>query len=159
MQNQLPREIQRAQGMPGAASAPAASRAKSKKHTSVVTTGSPIRSGIPCTVVYDLFHALPGDRAFLSPSPARSSPAGLTSASRRQNHVASPSADRALSSIARTASTASRANVCDDWPNAPHVKRETREEVPVICPSPQVKVPATQWHDGQIRCVVRNRVK
>jgi hypothetical protein len=25
-----------------------------------------------------------------------------------------------------------------------------RGKVPVICPSSQVKLPATQWHDGQI---------
>src|SRR3954451_20248702 len=31
--------------------APAASRAKNNKHTSVVTTGSPERSGLPCAMV------------------------------------------------------------------------------------------------------------
>jgi len=43
--------------------------------------------------------ALPGDRAFLPPSPARSSPANLTPASGRQDHTTSPSA----SGVARPA--------------------------------------------------------
>jgi hypothetical protein len=46
--------------MPGAQQAPAASRAKRKKHTSVVTTGTPKHSGIPRAMVYGLFRALPG---------------------------------------------------------------------------------------------------
>src|SRR5579863_6133952 len=76
--------------MPGG-DAPAASRANDKKHTSLVTTGSPDQSGIPCAMVYGLFRALPGDRACLPPSPA-GCPANLTPASGRQDHTASPSA-------------------------------------------------------------------
>jgi len=64
-----PSEIQRAQGMPGARRA-AASRAKMKKHTSVVTTVTPIRPAFPAQWFYDLYRDLPGDRALLSPSPA-----------------------------------------------------------------------------------------
>jgi hypothetical protein len=37
--------------MPGARIAPVASRAKVKKHASMVTTGSPKQDGIPCTMV------------------------------------------------------------------------------------------------------------
>src|SRR5581483_7665423 len=33
------------------------------------STGQPKHSGIPCAVVYGLLRALPGDRAFLPPSP------------------------------------------------------------------------------------------
>ena len=47
---------------------------KSKKHTSKYTTGSPKRSGIPCAMVYGFLRALPGDRAFLSPSSTESRP-------------------------------------------------------------------------------------
>src|ERR1700722_11825830 len=43
-------------------------------------------------MVYSLFRALPGDRAFLPPSPPRSLLLkNLTPASRRQDHTASPS--------------------------------------------------------------------
>jgi len=48
-------------------------------------------------MVYGLLRALPGDRAFLSPSPLRSLLlTSLTPASRRQNHTTSPSAPGAL---------------------------------------------------------------
>ena len=55
-------------------------------------------AGFPCAVVYDLLRALPGDRAFLPPSPARcaSIAADLTPASGRQDHTTSPSAMPAL---------------------------------------------------------------
>ena len=75
--------------------APAASRAKNKKHTSVVTakcTGSP---GAPAREwFYGFLRALPGDRAFLPPSPAQcvSIVTDLTPASGRQDHTTSPSA-------------------------------------------------------------------
>jgi hypothetical protein len=74
----------------------------------------------PARWLYGLFHALPGDRAFLSPSPVRcaSIVTNLTSASRRQNHVASPYAS-ALSSQARTRPSHPAPNVGDDRPNAP----------------------------------------
>ena len=74
--------------------APAASRAKKTKHTSVVTTGPPGTPGIPCAMVYGLLRALPGDRAFLSPSLAEIYSADLTPASGRQDHTTSPSASR-----------------------------------------------------------------
>ena len=73
--------------------APAASRAKCKKHTSVVTTGPPDLPGIPARNGFNGFlRALPGDRACLSPSSAEMASANLTPASRRQNHTTSPSA-------------------------------------------------------------------
>jgi hypothetical protein len=50
LQNDVPRR-KRAQGMPDAQLAPAASRAKLKKHTSVVTTGRPQSTGIPRAMV------------------------------------------------------------------------------------------------------------
>jgi hypothetical protein len=59
-------------------------------------------------MVYGLYRALPGDRAFLPPSPAESYPsADLTPASGRQDHTTSPSAGSALVSVP-PASTASR---------------------------------------------------
>ena len=56
-------------------------------------TGSP---GIPARNGFNGFlRALPGDRAFLSPSPATLA-ANLTPASRRQDHTTSPSAINAF---------------------------------------------------------------
>src|SRR5260370_4052492 len=41
---------------------------ESKKHTSIVTTGSPVSPGVPTRNGFNgLFRALPGDRALLSP--------------------------------------------------------------------------------------------
>src|ERR1700730_6049366 len=63
--------------------------------------------GIPARNGFNGFlRALPGDRAFLSPSLANES-ANLTPASRRQDHTTSPSASKTLSSQAPLASIAS----------------------------------------------------
>jgi hypothetical protein len=59
-----------------------------RTRVSQVTPESP---GIPRAMVYGLFRALPGDRAFLPPSPALLS-ANLTPASGCQDHTTSPSA-------------------------------------------------------------------
>jgi hypothetical protein len=54
--------------------APAASHAKNRKHTSIVTTGSPDSPGIPARNGFNgLPRDLPGDRALLSPSSADTS--------------------------------------------------------------------------------------
>jgi hypothetical protein len=79
---------------------PGAQRARSlackiKKHTSIVPTVTPDTPGIPYAMVYGFLRALPGDRAFLSPSPAENSSTDLTPASRRQDHTTSPSASHA----------------------------------------------------------------
>jgi hypothetical protein len=63
-------------------------------------------TGTPRAMVYGLFRALPGDRAFLPPSPALLS-ANLTPASGRQDHTTSPSASAPFVKGA-AASTASR---------------------------------------------------
>jgi hypothetical protein len=63
--------------------------------------------GIPARNGFNGFlRTLPGDRAFLSPSPAALA-ADLTPASRRQDHTTSPSASKTLSSLAPLASIAS----------------------------------------------------
>src|SRR3954452_4200092 len=68
------------------------SRVQNKKAHEVVTTGSPELPGIPARDGFNGFlRALPGDRAFLSPSSADRS-ANLTPASRRQDHTTSSSA-------------------------------------------------------------------
>src|SRR6476620_11243229 len=67
------------------------------------TPGIPARNGFN-----GFLRALPGDRAFLSPSPARAlALANLTPASRRQDHTTSPSALARFVKRA-AASTASR---------------------------------------------------
>jgi hypothetical protein len=72
---------------------------------SQVTPESP---GIPRAMVYGLFRALPGDRAFLPPSSLRSLLLkNLTPASGRQDHTTSPSASAPFVKSA-SASTASR---------------------------------------------------
>jgi hypothetical protein len=101
--------IQRAQGMPGARPAPIASHAN-EKSIRVSHHRSAEHPGIPCAMVYSLFRALLGDRAFLPPSPARcgaSSP-NLTPASGRQDHTTSPSARSIARPSAPLASIASR---------------------------------------------------
>jgi hypothetical protein len=63
-----PSENQRAQGMPGAGCT--RSLVCSVESTRVFTTGSARRPGIPYAMVLTAYlRALPGDRAFLSPSP------------------------------------------------------------------------------------------
>jgi hypothetical protein len=76
--------------------APAASCAKCSRAHELVTTVAPGSPGIPARDGFNsLFRALPGDRAFLSPSLADLSSANLTPASRRQDHTTSPSASQA----------------------------------------------------------------
>src|SRR3981081_3763919 len=74
-----------------------------RTRVSQVTPESP---GIPRAMVYGLYRALPGDRAFLPPSPALLS-ANLTPASGRQDPTSSPSASAPFV-IGASASTASR---------------------------------------------------
>jgi len=78
--------------MPGAKPAPIASRANEKSTRAKSLQVKPfnrhsLRDG------FTAYSALsPGNRAFLPPSPVGSSPTGLMSASRHQDHTASPSA-------------------------------------------------------------------
>ena len=94
--------------------APAASRAKKTKHTSVVTTGPPGTPGIPCAMVYGLLRALPGDRAFLSPSLAEIGFRQLDASVGASGPHDFAVRKSAPSSLAPPASTASRPNVRDD---------------------------------------------
>src|ERR1035437_5602037 len=103
-----------------------------KTHTSIQVQRR--QSGFPCAVVYGLFRALPGDRAFLPPSSPRSLlPRNLTPASGRQDHTASPSATPAfVPRKLRPPPTPPR--VGDD--RAPPLSSgETREAKALICPT------------------------
>jgi len=84
-------EIQRAQGMPGARCARGLA-CKMKKHTSVVTTGSPSWPGIPRAMVLRLIPRSPRWSGFVVTVAGGIRPANLTPASRRQDHTTSPSA-------------------------------------------------------------------
>ena len=77
------------------------------KHTSIVTTVTPERPGIPRTMVYGLLRALPGDQEFFDTVVSRSSPQNLTPTLRRQDHTSSPSASTPFVKGVST-STASR---------------------------------------------------
>src|SRR6202790_2093571 len=99
-----------------------------RTRVSQVTPESP---GIPRAVVYDLFRARPGDRAFLPPSPALLS-ANLTPASGCQAHTASPSATTALV-IPRHRAPRIPPRVRDDR-EPPLSSGETGEFVEMICP-------------------------
>jgi hypothetical protein len=100
---------------------------KNKKHTSVVTTGPPKHSDIPCANGFNGFlRALLGDRAFLPPSQAtmRKHRRQLdTSVGVSEPHDFAVR-DSARSSCAPSASTASRTYVRDDSRNAPLVRRD-----------------------------------
>src|SRR5713226_3527871 len=94
--------------------APAASRAVKKStrvshYRSTGITRPSLRNGFN-----GFLRALPGDRAFLPPSPLRSLlPRNLTPASGRQDHTTSPSASATFVFVT-SASTASHRNVRDD---------------------------------------------
>jgi hypothetical protein len=79
---------------------PAASRAKIKKHTSIVTTGSPETSRPSLRDGLRLIRALPGAPGFLATVAGGITSANLTPASGCQDHTILPSA----SSVARLAS-------------------------------------------------------
>ena len=88
--------------MPGAKRTRSLAR-KNKKPRKLVTTVAPDHPAFPHANGFNGFlRALPGDRAFLPPSPARceSIVAELTPASGRQDHTTSPSA----AGVARLAS-------------------------------------------------------
>jgi hypothetical protein len=76
--------------------APAASRAKVIKHTSVVTTGSPEIPSLPCAMVLTAYFALSPVTGLVCHRRSRIQPATLTPASGRQDHTTSPSASASL---------------------------------------------------------------
>jgi hypothetical protein len=140
---------QRAQGMPGASThrQPCVQNKKARKQ---VTAGSPERPGIPRAVGFNGFlRGLPGDRAFLPPSPA-DHPANLISASRYQDATTSPSAWPRVRLMRDKRPPHPAPNVRDDRETPLMRGHRTREQMPVICPTSQEKAPAADWRDGQI---------
>jgi hypothetical protein len=111
---------------------------KAHKHSHYGHTGNTRHS--PRNGVNSLYRALPGDRAFLPPSPSGIAPQGLISASGYQDHTTSPYA-AALSSgpmIIKpdaAASIASRAQRVVTIAIRPSVRRETAGVLKLICPT------------------------
>jgi hypothetical protein len=81
--------------MPGARRARSLA-CKSRKHASKSPRSRRKHPAFLAQWFYGLFRALPGDRAFLPPSPVKFLFADLTPASGRQDHTASPSASSAF---------------------------------------------------------------
>jgi hypothetical protein len=147
-------------------------------------TGQRRRSDIPCAMALRLIRALPGDRAFLSPSPrenCRVRPVGLaqppqdlTPASRRQDHTTSPYAPAPLVS---TSCDRSRSLSRPAIPSRARCRRVHRNPIPtfgddgqrpslgdrmarvvkVICPTAKAKIcPSGCFVAGSILPSVRN---
>ena len=91
--------------------------------------------GLPCAMILTGSFVLPGDRALLSPSPARSASfiAELTPASGRQDHTTSPSATAPFV-FRRIRVHRIPPNVRDDG-QRPSYRGGTREALGVICPT------------------------
>src|SRR5579872_2469884 len=115
--------------------------AQDKKAHELVTTGSPeatrpsLRNGFN-----GFLRARPGDRAFLPPSPARcvSIDTNLISASGYQAHTTSPSALAPFVNASPKRPSHPAPNVRDGR-DAPLSGAGWREQVQVICPTPQAK--------------------
>jgi hypothetical protein len=86
---------QRAQGMPGARCARSLA-CKIKKHTSVVTTVTPVHPAFPTQWFTTYFVLSPATGLFCHRRPRKLPFANLTPASGRQDHTSSPSASSAL---------------------------------------------------------------
>jgi hypothetical protein len=103
-----------------------------KTHTSIQVQRR--HSGFPCAVGYGLYRALPGERAFLSPSPLRGLLLkSLTPASRRQDHTASPSAPLAF--VSRKLRVHRIPPRVRDDRDPPLSSGETGGVMPLICPA------------------------
>src|SRR5205823_1499324 len=115
---------------------------KQKKRTSVVATGSPKQSDLPCAMVYGLFRALPGDRAVLPPSLSRIAPQKLDASVGASGPHGFAVRLKHRSSYDTKASTASRLNVRDDR-EAPLLARRDGANVRLIWGPRQCERPAT----------------
>jgi hypothetical protein len=116
---------------------------KNKKHTSIVTTGSPKHSGIPCTMALRLIPRSLRRSGFLSPSLAK----GFPQTSRQRRGVKTTRLRRMRDSVSSGAKTPDAARIhriprstCRDGRDTPlFMERETREGLPVICPTTEAK--------------------
>jgi hypothetical protein len=97
-----------------------------------------------------VLRALPGDRACLPPSRARSSLANLTPASGCQDHTTSPSA---LIPVVRARIGRWNHRVhripASRFVTIAHTPLQAEAGCPRRCPTEQARLPAADWHDGQ----------
>src|SRR6516225_12440646 len=127
----------RAQGMPDAQCTRSLA-CEVKKHSSIVTTGTPKRSGTPCANGFNGFlRDLPGVRDFLVTviGAMPSIVANLTPAKGRQDHTTSPSAHASFVCRGHSRPSHPAPNVRDDR-EAPLLWSAGRGElVKMICPT------------------------
>ena len=113
-------------------------------HTSIQE--QPEHSGIPCAMALRLISCSPRRTALLPPSFPRSVPLGnLTPAPRRQDHTTSPYASATL--VRRDISVHRIPPHVRDDREAPFIRRETRGNMPLICPTARAEYFC--WRDGQ----------
>ena len=104
-----------------------------KKCRRQVPQVQPRHPGIPRAMVLRIIRDLPGERAFLPPSPAqrKSVLASLAPASRRQDHTTSPSAAACTRLAQAAASIAARLHVRDDA-YAPLARRDADRQPRIL---------------------------
>jgi hypothetical protein len=124
-----------------------------RKHASKSPRASPKRSGIPRANGFNGFlRALPGEPGFLATiigamrQHQRRLDASVGASGPHDFAVRNVRIRRARRHVHRIP----RPTFGDDGQRPSVSEPRTREGVPVICPTPQAKVPATDWHDGQI---------
>src|SRR3981189_1659927 len=106
-------------------------------------------------MVYGLLRALPGDRAFLSPSLADLYSTNLMPASRHQDHTTSPSASAPfVNGASRVHRIPSRV---DDVGQRPSVGQDTRL-VELICPTRKAEYFCAQAWPGRIALIRFNNL-
>src|SRR4030088_2125731 len=104
---------------------------------------------------YGLLRALPGDRAFLSPSLADLYSTNLMPASRHQDHTTSPSAVSAL--VSSTACVHRIPPRVDDVGQRPSVRQNTRL-LELICPTGKAEYFCAQDWTGRIALIRFNNL-
>ncbi len=135
---------ERAQGMPGARCARSLA-CNERKHTSKSPRSHRKHPAFPARWFYGFLRALPGDRAFLSPSPAQC--ASIVAKLDISVGISGPH-DFAVRDAAplvwrrHTRPSHPAPNVRDDRETPLLIRRRTREEEPLICPSGQVRMPS-----------------
>ena len=109
---------------------------ENRKHTSKSTTGSPEIPGLPCAMVLTVSFVVPGDRAFLSPSPRNAKHCReLISASRYQDRTTSPSAFGAFVACAISVHRIPRPTFVTIAIRPSFAGRGTGEVIEMICPT------------------------
>jgi hypothetical protein len=111
------------------------------KHTSKSPQVRRNDPAFPAQWLYDLFRALSGDRAFLSPSPRNAKHCReLTPASRRQDHAALSSADRRIRHVRLLRPSPPAPNVRDDRDTPLLGRARDARKLLLICPTSQANL-------------------